>query len=164
MLQDPSTSALYSLVGCVRQISRRWSWWTHPFLPSNIFSGEMVLLFDRWYSQPETLRIDDGDQAINCGALRYIYTGNMSLGSLKEDLILDILGLAHLYGFQELETSISEYLKAVLSVRTVCLIYDTASLYQVTSLILIRWFPSCLRLLAGLSLYSSTCFHGPSCC
>ena len=55
----------------------------------------------------------------------------MSLGSLKEDLILDILGLAHLYGFQELETSISEYLKAVLSVRTVCLIYDTASLYQV---------------------------------
>ena len=65
----------------------------------------MVLLFDRWYSQPETLRIDDGDQAINCGALRYIYTGNMSLGSLKEDLILDILGLAHLYGFQELETS-----------------------------------------------------------
>ena len=67
------------------------------------------------------------------GALRYIYTGNMSLGSLKEDLILDILGLAHLYGFQELETSISEYLKAVLSVRTVCLIYDTASLYQVLS-------------------------------
>ena len=62
---------------------------------------------------------------------RYIYTGNMSLSSLKEDLILDILGLAHLYGFQELESSISEYLKAVLSVRTVCLIYDTASLYQV---------------------------------
>ena len=58
----------------------------------------------------------------------------MSLSSLKEDLILDILGLAHLYGFQELETSISEYLKAVLSVRTVCLIYDTASLYQVISL------------------------------
>ena len=53
---------------------------------------------------------------------------------MKEDLILDILGLAHLYGFQELETSISEYLKAVLSVRTVCLIYDTASLYQVISL------------------------------
>jgi len=66
--------------------------------------------------------------------LRYIYTGNMSLSSLKEDLILDILGLAHLYGFQELESSISEYLKAVLSVRTVCLIYDTASLYQLDTL------------------------------
>ena len=66
----------------------------------------------------------------------------MSLGSLKEDLILDILGLAHLYGFQELETSISEYLKAVLSVRTVCLIYDTASLYQV--IIYIKWWRRCL--------------------
>ena len=31
---------------------------------------------------------------------RYIYTGNMSLNSFKEDLILDLLGLAHLYGFQ----------------------------------------------------------------
>ena len=66
--------------------------------------------------------------------LRYIYTGNMSLNSVKEDLILDILGLAHLYGFLELETSISDYLKAVLSVRTVCLIYDTASLYQLNGL------------------------------
>ena len=66
--------------------------------------------------------------------LKYIYTGNMSLHSFKEDLILDILGLAHLYGFQELENSISDYLKAVLCVRTVCLIYDTASLYQLAGL------------------------------
>ena len=91
----------------------------------------------------------------------------MSLSSLKEDLILDILGLAHLYGFQELETSISEYLKAVLSVRTVCLIYDTASLYQVISLSYkeggtdddLHDFS-----LAGLSLHGGTCFHGPPCC
>jgi len=66
--------------------------------------------------------------------LRYIYTGNMSLNNFKEDLILDILGLAHLYGFLDLETSISDYLKAVLNVRTVCLIYDTASLYQLSGL------------------------------
>merc|ERR1711893_490001 len=43
--------------------------------------------------------------------LKYIYTGLLSLHSFKEDLILDILGLAHLYGFLELEHSISEYLK-----------------------------------------------------
>ena len=43
--------------------------------------------------------------------LKYIYTGLLSLHSFKEDLILDILGLAHLYGFLELEYSISEYLK-----------------------------------------------------
>ena len=83
--------------------------------------------------------------------LKYIYTGLLSLHSFKEDLILDILGLAHLYGFLELEYSISEYLKvrislknkalsripyfqAVLCVRTVCLIYDTASLYQLADL------------------------------
>ena len=104
----------------------------------------------------------------NCfyGALRYIYTGNMSLSSLKEDLILDILGLAHLYGFQELETSISEYLKAVLSVRTVCLIYDTASLYQVTTLFYKDGGNNDLHdfSLAGLSLHGGTCFHGPPCC
>ena len=31
--------------------------------------------------------------------LRYIYTGQMSLGSFKDELILEILGLAHQYGF-----------------------------------------------------------------
>ena len=45
--------------------------------------------------------------------LKYIYTGLLSLHSFKEDLILDILGLAHLYGFLELEHSISEYLKVM---------------------------------------------------
>uniref|UniRef100_A0A914S508 BTB domain-containing protein n=1 Tax=Parascaris equorum TaxID=6256 RepID=A0A914S508_PAREQ len=43
--------------------------------------------------------------------LKYIYTGKLSLSSLKEELVLDILGLAHKYGFSELELSISEYLK-----------------------------------------------------
>jgi len=66
--------------------------------------------------------------------LKYIYTGNLSLHNFKEDLILDILGLAHLYGFLDLEHSISAYLKAVLCVKTVCLIYDTASLYQLQDL------------------------------
>lgn len=66
--------------------------------------------------------------------LKYIYTGNISLHSYKEDMILEVLSLAHLYGFLELETSISEYLKAVLCVKSVCLIYDTASLYQLSDL------------------------------
>ena len=66
--------------------------------------------------------------------LKYIYTGNLTLHNFKEDSILDILGLAHLYGFMELEKSISAYLKAVLCVKTVCLIYDTASLYQLEDL------------------------------
>ena len=47
-----------------------------------------------------------------------------------DEVILEILGLAHQYGFLDLETAISDYLKAILNIRNVCLIYDTASLYQ----------------------------------
>ena len=39
--------------------------------------------------------------------LRYIYTGQMTLGNLKDELILEILGLAHQYGFM-----VSNYLIA----------------------------------------------------
>jgi len=85
-------------------------------------------------SSQEEIKLVDTPLVAFKHLLRYIYTGSMSLNSFKEDLILDILGLAHLYGFLELETSISDYLKAVLSVRTVCLIYDTASLYQLSGL------------------------------
>ncbi|MFH4977444.1 hypothetical protein AB6A40_004153 [Gnathostoma spinigerum] len=66
--------------------------------------------------------------------LRYIYTGKLSLSSLKEDLILDILGLAHKYGFGELELSISEYLKAILNVRNMCVFFECAHLYSLQSL------------------------------
>ncbi|KHN80456.1 BTB/POZ domain-containing protein 9 [Toxocara canis] len=66
--------------------------------------------------------------------LKYIYTGKLSLSSLKEELVLDILGLAHKYGFSELELSISEYFKAILNVRNMCTIYDAAHLYSLRSL------------------------------
>ena len=67
--------------------------------------------------------------------LKYIYTGHMSLGNLSEELILDVLGLAHQYGFDNLQTAISGYLRAVLSISNVCLIYDTAALYNLSDLI-----------------------------
>ncbi|VDK53261.1 unnamed protein product [Anisakis simplex] len=66
--------------------------------------------------------------------LKYIYTGKLSLSSLKEDLVLDMLGLAHKYGFSELELSISEYLKAILNIRNMCTIYEAANLYSLRSL------------------------------
>ncbi|CAK9800523.1 BTB/POZ domain-containing protein 9 [Anthophora plagiata] len=64
------------------------------------------------------------------GLLEYIYTGRMSLANQREEVILDILGLAHLYGFSELEASISDYLKEILNVKNVCLIFDAALLYR----------------------------------
>ncbi|UYV67113.1 BTBD9 [Cordylochernes scorpioides] len=49
-------------------------------------------------------------------------------------MVLEVLALANQYGLVELLTSISEYLQAVLSIRNVCLIYDIARLYQLSSL------------------------------
>ena len=52
----------------------------------------------------------------------------------QEEHLLDILGMAHRYGFVELETAISEYLKAILNIKNVCLIYDLANMYSLKSL------------------------------
>ncbi|KAI0227876.1 BTB/POZ domain-containing protein 9 [Lamellibrachia satsuma] len=54
--------------------------------------------------------------------------------SVEEDLLLDVLGLSHQYGFVELQSAISAFLKDNLKVVNVCLIYDIASLYALTSL------------------------------
>ncbi|XP_043487969.1 BTB/POZ domain-containing protein 9 [Polistes fuscatus] len=61
---------------------------------------------------------------------KYIYTGRMSLANLREEVIVDILSLAHQYGFLELESAISDYLKEILSVKNFCLIFDASRLYQ----------------------------------
>ena len=52
----------------------------------------------------------------------------------QEENLLDILGLAHRFVFVELETAISDFLKATLSLRNVCCIYDLANIYSLTSL------------------------------
>ena len=59
----------------------------------------------------------------------------MRLGNLKDDNILEILGLAHQYGFEDLEAAISDYLRSILSIHNVCFIYDTASLYRLEHLV-----------------------------
>lgn len=49
---------------------------------------------------------------------------------MKEENILDTLGLANQYGFSELELAISEYLRQILSVENVCAILDAARYYN----------------------------------
>ncbi|XP_040579007.1 LOW QUALITY PROTEIN: BTB/POZ domain-containing protein 9 [Lepeophtheirus salmonis] len=66
--------------------------------------------------------------------LCYVYTGNLSLGHLSDDTLIEILELADIYGFQNLETAISEYLESNLNEKNVCYIYDTASLYSLPCL------------------------------
>lgn len=66
--------------------------------------------------------------------LEYIYTGFMSLSQIKEEHILDTLGLANQYGFEALEEAISTYLKKKLSLENSCAILDAARLYNLETL------------------------------
>ncbi|UJR22752.1 hypothetical protein I4U23_025784 [Adineta vaga] len=66
--------------------------------------------------------------------LLYIYTGRINLIKEKEDVLIDLLGLVHQYGFERLENSLSIYLKSILSLNNVCMIYDTACLYELNGL------------------------------
>ena len=83
----------------------------------------------------ETIELQDTPLSAFRHLMKYIYTGHMSLANHRDELILEVLGLAHQYGFVDLETSISDYLRAVLSLKNVALVYDTASLYQLQPLV-----------------------------
>ncbi|KAK6180857.1 hypothetical protein SNE40_008833 [Patella caerulea] len=88
-------------------------------------------------SQPGISQIElhDVPAAAFSSLFKYIYTGRLHLTEIKEEShILDVLGLAHRFGFEELETAISDYLKSVLNNRNVCPIYDLANMYNLTSL------------------------------
>ena len=49
--------------------------------------------------------------------------------------MLDMLGLAHQYGFTALEEAVSQYLEAAVRTSNVCVIYDMAWLYRQTALL-----------------------------
>ena len=66
--------------------------------------------------------------------LKYVYTGKMFLGECREDTILELLSLAHKYGFLALESALQGYLKATLSIRNVCIVFDAGVLYQMRDL------------------------------
>lgn len=66
--------------------------------------------------------------------LRYIYSGYMYLSQMREEHVLDTLGLANQYGFTELEQAISEYLRQLLALDNACAILDAARLYSLSAL------------------------------
>ena len=59
---------------------------------------------------------------------------NESSSSSQEETVLEILGLAHQYGFEDLESAICDYLKDALCIPNVCVIYDMATLYSLCNL------------------------------
>ncbi|XP_028653207.1 BTB/POZ domain-containing protein 9 [Erpetoichthys calabaricus] len=86
-------------------------------------------------SQPlAEIPLDDTTAEAFAMLLQYIYTGRVSLSSVREEVLLDFLSLAHRYGFQQLEDSTSEYLRTILNTHNVCLIFDVASLYSLLKL------------------------------
>ena len=122
----------YALVksGIINELLTLVNLFTHNFL----FLYRALLYGGMKESQLCEIELKDTPLTAFKHLLRYIYMGHMTLGNQKDELILEILGLAHKYGFQDLESSISDYLKAVLSIKNVCLIYDTASLYGLEKL------------------------------
>lgn len=66
--------------------------------------------------------------------LEYLYSGMVSLKNLKEEDMIDLLGLAHKYGLLALQSAIGSFLEAIVSVKNVPLIYDVACLYRLYTL------------------------------
>ena len=86
-------------------------------------------------AKPDTeIEIGDANAAAFDVLLSYVYSGKVYLGDKRDDTVLDLLGLAHKYGFLALESAIQGYLKSILSIQNVCHIYDASSLYQMAEL------------------------------
>lgn len=66
--------------------------------------------------------------------LRFIYTGHLSLTALNVDQIIDICELADMYDLEALKETISEYLKAKLSLENCVDILKAASLHAMDGL------------------------------
>ncbi|XP_068155599.1 BTB/POZ domain-containing protein 9-like [Drosophila tropicalis] len=66
--------------------------------------------------------------------LEYIYTGNLSIATLKEDVLIDVLGIADQYGFQDLLSAISKYLSQSLTMENVTVLLNAARLNNVEDL------------------------------
>ncbi|WKY10431.1 hypothetical protein Q1695_002638 [Nippostrongylus brasiliensis] len=66
--------------------------------------------------------------------LRYVYTAKLTLLEYKEEQVMEILGLAHKYGFVKLENAIADYLKAILNNKNLCTIFNISQLYYLSDL------------------------------
>ncbi|KAK6755506.1 hypothetical protein RB195_014088 [Necator americanus] len=66
--------------------------------------------------------------------LRYIYTAKLTLLEYKEEQVMEILGLAHKYGFVKLQNAIADYLKAILNNKNLCTIFNISQLYCLNDL------------------------------
>jgi hypothetical protein len=65
--------------------------------------------------------------------LKFIYTGTITITS-NVKLILEVLELAHQYFVKDLENATIEKLKSCLDLKNICLILNTANMYDLSDL------------------------------
>ncbi|CAJ0929536.1 unnamed protein product, partial [Mesorhabditis belari] len=66
--------------------------------------------------------------------LNYIYSSKLSLEHMKEELVIEVLGLANKYGFVDLVEAIADHLKSIIYNSNLCSIFNISLLYVLTSL------------------------------
>ena len=95
-----------------------------------------ALLFGGMKEAKPQVEIDLKDTTASAfdALLKYVYSGKIFLSDFKEETVLELLGLAHKYGFLALESGVQGYLKSILSVQNASLIFDVSSLYQLQDL------------------------------
>lgn len=67
--------------------------------------------------------------------MSHAYTGQSRLEELDEETTLEVLAMAHLYGFESFETTICRHLQKSLSTRNVCATYSRAHRLQLRELL-----------------------------
>ncbi|XP_050426484.1 BTB/POZ domain-containing protein 9-like isoform X2 [Adelges cooleyi] len=61
--------------------------------------------------------------------LKYIYTGRMNLSDLKDEVVLELFSISDIFGFPNLQHSLSKYLRSNINVDNVCSTFAKARLY-----------------------------------
>ena len=67
--------------------------------------------------------------------LQYVYTGELKLDSLNEEIIVHVLKMSNQFLFDKLEPEILNYLKTTINIKNVCMIHDLATSYHLDDLV-----------------------------
>jgi BTB/POZ domain-containing protein 9 len=66
--------------------------------------------------------------------LGYMYSGKLNIAAVSEEVVIDILGLAHLYDMPTLESGLVSWLKNTFTVSHVLRRLETAHVFNLPSL------------------------------
>ncbi|KAK6037096.1 BTB And Kelch [Cooperia oncophora] len=99
------------------------------------FPAHKVLLAARTMLYGGMKESDEGEivlEETNVFAFRILLS--LPCLSIRKNKFMDILGLAHKYGFVKLQNAIADYLKAILNNKNLCTIFNISQLYSLNDL------------------------------